>query len=100
MCIVLDPSRIAAQVVSGIGFLGAGSILFKRRGRARFDDRCESLVGRGNRSGSRRRYVHRSHRRDDHYPRRGKIPPRRAQILVQGFAADSEFASDLGFAFT
>jgi putative Mg2+ transporter-C (MgtC) family protein len=25
--IVLDPSRIAAQVVSGIGFLGAGSIL-------------------------------------------------------------------------
>lgn len=26
--IVLDPSRIAAQVVSGIGFLGAGTILF------------------------------------------------------------------------
>jgi putative Mg2+ transporter-C (MgtC) family protein len=26
--IVLDPSRVAAQVVSGIGFLGAGSILF------------------------------------------------------------------------
>src|ERR1700677_1254949 len=25
--VVLDPSRIAAQVVSGIGFLGAGSIL-------------------------------------------------------------------------
>ena len=25
--IVLDPSRVAAQVVSGIGFLGAGSIL-------------------------------------------------------------------------
>src|SRR3954471_1544517 len=25
--IVLDPSRIAAQVVSGIGFLGAGTIL-------------------------------------------------------------------------
>jgi putative Mg2+ transporter-C (MgtC) family protein len=25
--IVLDPSRIAAQVVSGIGFLGAGSII-------------------------------------------------------------------------
>src|SRR6476469_344391 len=24
----LDPSRIAAQVVSGIGFLGAGTILF------------------------------------------------------------------------
>lgn len=28
--IVLDPSRIAAQVVSGIGFLGAGTILFLR----------------------------------------------------------------------
>ncbi|MBK1896668.1 MgtC/SapB family protein [Chryseobacterium paridis] len=28
--IVLDPSRIAAQVISGIGFLGAGTILFLR----------------------------------------------------------------------
>jgi len=28
--IVLDPSRVAAQVVSGIGFLGAGTILFLR----------------------------------------------------------------------
>jgi putative Mg2+ transporter-C (MgtC) family protein len=26
---VLDPSRIAAQVVSGVGFLGAGTILFR-----------------------------------------------------------------------
>ena len=29
--VVLDPSRIAAQVVSGIGFLGAGSILLRGR---------------------------------------------------------------------
>lgn len=29
--VVLDPSRIAAQVVSGIGFLGAGTILFLQR---------------------------------------------------------------------
>lgn len=29
--VVLDPSRIAAQVVSGIGFLGAGAILILRR---------------------------------------------------------------------
>jgi putative Mg2+ transporter-C (MgtC) family protein len=29
--IVLDPSRIAAQVISGIGFLGAGTILFLQR---------------------------------------------------------------------
>jgi putative Mg2+ transporter-C (MgtC) family protein len=28
--VVLDPSRIAAQVVSGIGFLGAGTILFRQ----------------------------------------------------------------------
>jgi len=27
--VVLDPSRIAAQVVSGIGFLGAGTIVFQ-----------------------------------------------------------------------
>jgi putative Mg2+ transporter-C (MgtC) family protein len=28
--IVLDPSRIAAQVISGIGFLGAGVIIFRK----------------------------------------------------------------------
>ena len=28
----LDPSRVAAQVVSGIGFLGAGTIIFLRQG--------------------------------------------------------------------
>jgi putative Mg2+ transporter-C (MgtC) family protein len=28
--VVLDPSRIAAQVVSGIGFLGAGAIILRR----------------------------------------------------------------------
>ena len=27
----LDPSRVAAQIVSGIGFLGAGTIIFQRR---------------------------------------------------------------------
>src|SRR5699024_10974877 len=30
--ITLDPSRIAAQVISGIGFLGAGTILFLESG--------------------------------------------------------------------
>lgn len=29
--VMLDPSRVAAQVVSGIGFLGAGTILFLRQ---------------------------------------------------------------------
>jgi len=28
----LDPSRVAAQVVSGIGFIGAGTIMFLRQG--------------------------------------------------------------------
>lgn len=31
----LDPSRVAAQVVSGIGFLGAGTILFSKEGTVR-----------------------------------------------------------------
>lgn len=30
--VTLDPSRIAAQVVSGIGFIGAGTILFLKEG--------------------------------------------------------------------
>lgn len=30
--VTLDPSRIAAQVVSGIGFLGAGTIIFSKQG--------------------------------------------------------------------
>lgn len=33
--VVLDPSRVAAQVISGIGFIGAGTILFMRQGRIR-----------------------------------------------------------------
>ncbi|MFA7448563.1 MAG: MgtC/SapB family protein [Weeksellaceae bacterium] len=31
----LDPSRVAAQVVSGIGFIGAGTILFQKEGTVR-----------------------------------------------------------------
>lgn len=31
----LDPSRVAAQVVSGIGFIGAGTILFSKQGTVR-----------------------------------------------------------------
>ncbi|MBK6731578.1 MAG: MgtC/SapB family protein [Bacteroidetes bacterium] len=33
--VALDPSRIAAQVVSGIGFIGAGAILFSKHGTIR-----------------------------------------------------------------
>jgi putative Mg2+ transporter-C (MgtC) family protein len=28
--VILDPSRVAAQVASGIGFIGAGTIIFRR----------------------------------------------------------------------
>jgi putative Mg2+ transporter-C (MgtC) family protein len=30
--VTLDPSRVAAQVISGIGFIGAGAILFQQTG--------------------------------------------------------------------
>ena len=33
--ISLDPSRVAAQVISGIGFIGAGTILFLKQGTIR-----------------------------------------------------------------
>lgn len=33
--VVLDPARIAAQVISGIGFIGAGTILFLKHGTIR-----------------------------------------------------------------
>ncbi|MBS1753998.1 MAG: MgtC/SapB family protein [Ferruginibacter sp.] len=33
--IVLDPARVAAQVISGIGFIGAGAILFLKQGTIR-----------------------------------------------------------------
>lgn len=32
---MLDPSRVAAQVISGIGFIGAGTILFSQQGTVR-----------------------------------------------------------------
>ena len=39
----LDPSRVAAQVVSGIGFIGAGTIIFQKTNRARTYYRCRNL---------------------------------------------------------
>ena len=37
--VTLDPSRVAAQVVSGIGFIGAGTIIFQKQ----IVRRCEML---------------------------------------------------------
>ena len=53
--VTLDPSRVAAQVVSGIGFIGAGTIIFQK----------QIVRGLGNcryRTGSRRRNVHHRNR--------------------------------------
>ena len=41
--VVLDPSRVAAQVVSGIGFLGAGAILARGRNHARASRRRQAF---------------------------------------------------------
>jgi len=37
--VVIDPSRVAAQIVSGIGFIGGGLIFVRRDGGSRPDRR-------------------------------------------------------------
>ena len=41
--VILDPSRVAAQVASGIGFIGAGTIIFRREVVKGLDHRGEYL---------------------------------------------------------
>lgn len=53
----LDPSRVAAQVVSGIGFIGAGTILIQKQFVSRLNDGCRFMGNFGYRTGCRRRYV-------------------------------------------
>ena len=55
--IVFDPTRIAAQIVTGIGFLGAGAIIRRGPLRARPDDRGDALGRRRDRDGRRRRLL-------------------------------------------
>ena len=52
--VTLDPSRVAAQVVSGIGFIGAGTIIFQKQ-------IVRGLGDSGNRSGSRCGHVRYRH---------------------------------------
>ena len=52
--VVLDPSRVAAQVVSGIGFIGGG-VIFMRRDVVRLDDGGVDLVHGSSGHGLRRR---------------------------------------------
>ena len=39
----LDPSRVAAQVVSGIGFIGAGTIIFSEANSAWINNGCRYM---------------------------------------------------------
>ena len=55
--IKLDPSRVAAQIVSGIGFLGAGTIIFQKQFVRGADDGCRFVGNSRNRYGNRRRIV-------------------------------------------
>lgn len=51
-----DPTRIAAQVVSGIGFLGAGAII-QMKACTRTDHGCRHMDGSHDRIGSRMRPI-------------------------------------------
>ncbi len=60
-----DPSRVAAQVVSGVGFLGAGTIILRRHVvRGAYDGRGD-LGYVGHRADDRGRYVCHRHQRHD-----------------------------------
>ena len=69
--VTLDPSRVAAQVVSGIGFIGAGTIIFQKqivRGLTTY--RRRNLGNSRYRSGGRCRNVHHRYCRHGVDPRR------------------------------
>ena len=52
--VVLDPSRISAQIVSGIGFIGGG-VIFVRKDRPWAEYGCDHLGDGGGRHGVRSR---------------------------------------------
>ncbi len=66
--VVLDPSRIAAQVVSGIGFLGAGSILARGEIVKGTHHSSKYLDGGSDRACGRRQIVSRGRRIDGDHP--------------------------------
>lgn len=59
-----DSSRVAAQVVSGIGFLGAGTIIFQKKRCARTHYGCWTMGDGCHRTGVRNRYVYGCHYRN------------------------------------
>ncbi len=58
--VTLDPSRVAAQVVSGIGFIGAGTIIFQKQ-IVGTDNSRRNMGYCRHRIGSRCRNVHHQH---------------------------------------
>ena len=54
--IVFDPTRIAAQIVTGVGFLGAGAIIRQGLDGPRADDRGDALGRRRDRDGGQAGY--------------------------------------------
>lgn len=58
MTLRMDPARIAAQVVTGIGFIGAGTIIFQKNVVKGLTTADRSLGHSGRRYGLRCRYVH------------------------------------------
>lgn len=55
--VTLDPSRVAAQVVSGIGFIGAGTIIFQKQIVRGLTTAAGIWATARNRPGSRRGHV-------------------------------------------
>ena len=75
--VTLDPSRVAAQVVSGIGFIGAGTIILQKADCTRPDYRRRNLGNCRYRTGSRRGNVHhrnRYHGIDPHRTGAAQLP--------------------------
>ena len=81
--VVLDPSRVAAQVVSGIGFLGAGSIMLRKEAikglTTAASVRATAAIGLAAGGGlyNGRRCVHGHHHRDPSRLEANRIPLRR-----------------------
>ena len=68
--VTLDPSRVAAQVVSGIGFIGAGTHHLSKTDCTRTDYRRRNLGNSRYRLGGRCRNVHHRYCRHGVNPRR------------------------------
>lgn len=70
--IVLDPSRIAAQIVSGIGFIGGGVIFVRKKRRLAHFDLCPVEV-----------YVLDYENKLDNYREKGSFPQKLFRLQAQ-----------------